>query len=67
MRTLATLTIFAAAAVILAPRVPAGDHKKTPAGKPVRIEVPPDIQQVKKNDPGIAWQWRAVTRRAVDP
>jgi predicted GNAT superfamily acetyltransferase len=30
----------------------------------VRIEVPADIQVVKKTDPGIAWQWRAVTRRA---
>jgi predicted GNAT superfamily acetyltransferase len=30
----------------------------------VRIEVPLDIQAVKRNDPGIAWQWRMVTRRA---
>jgi len=40
------------------------EERELPSDPAVRIEVPPDIQQVKKNDPGIAWQWRAVTRRA---
>jgi predicted GNAT superfamily acetyltransferase len=43
---------------------PIPEERPLPRATSVRIEVPADIQAVKKNDPGIAWQWRAVTRRA---
>ena len=50
---------------IVVPNIgPIPEERPLPREKAVRIEVPSDIQAVKKSDPGIAWQWRAVTRRA---
>jgi predicted GNAT superfamily acetyltransferase len=40
------------------------EERDLPDSEWVRVEVPADIQAVKKHDPGVAWQWRAVTRRA---
>jgi predicted GNAT superfamily acetyltransferase len=40
------------------------EERELPKAPIVRIEVPIDIQDVKRDDPGIAWQWRTVTRRA---
>jgi predicted GNAT superfamily acetyltransferase len=40
------------------------EERELPDAREVRIEVPQDIQAVKKTDPGLAWQWRTVTRRA---
>lgn len=43
---------------------PIPEKHDLPAHGAVRIEVPSDIQAVKRADPGIAWQWRSVTRHA---
>jgi predicted GNAT superfamily acetyltransferase len=40
------------------------EERELPQEGNVRIEVPHDIQAVKKSDPGLAWLWRTVTRRA---
>jgi predicted GNAT superfamily acetyltransferase len=40
------------------------EERELPNDPVVRVEVPPDIQVVKHADPGTAWQWRTVTRRA---
>jgi predicted GNAT superfamily acetyltransferase len=40
------------------------EDKALPTAKIVRIEIPGDIQAVKKAEPETAWRWRMVTRRA---
>jgi predicted GNAT superfamily acetyltransferase len=35
-----------------------------PPARDVRVEVPVDVQAVKRADPATAWRWREVTRRA---
>ncbi len=40
------------------------EERELPDAPLIRVEVPNDIQDVKRDDTGIAWQWRTVTRRA---
>jgi predicted GNAT superfamily acetyltransferase len=40
------------------------EHLELIGAPAVRIEVPPDIQALKKRDSETAWKWRLVTRRA---